>query len=58
MKTGQSGSINQANEILLSGDFREIVLDSDVSTDEFFKLADRWGDKGGESQQIREPVPV
>ncbi|MBZ6384560.1 MAG: hypothetical protein MIK83_01860 [Pantoea piersonii] len=32
--------------MLRSGDFGEVVLYFNISTDEFFALADKWGDKG------------
>lgn len=46
LKTGKSESIKQVNDMLRSGDYREVILDFDISTDEFFKMADHWGDKG------------
>jgi len=46
VKTGISDSVKQANEMLRSGHYNEVVLDFDVSTDEFFKIADSWSDKG------------
>lgn len=46
MKTGISDSVKQADEMLRSGNYGEVVLDFDVSTDEFFEIADSWSDKG------------
>lgn len=39
MKTGISDSVKQADEMLRSGNYGEVVLDFDVSTDEFFEIA-------------------
>lgn len=46
LKTGKAKTLKQTNEMLRSGDFGELVLDFNISTDEFFALADKWGDKG------------
>ena len=46
MKTGKAKTVKQTNEMLRSGDFKEVLLDFNISTDDFFTLADSWGDKG------------
>lgn len=51
MKTGKAKTVNQTDEMLRSGDFREVLLDFDISTDAFFTLADKWGDKGAKIQK-------
>lgn len=32
--------------MLDSGNYNEVVLDFDVSSDDFFEIADSWSDKG------------
>ncbi|KHJ65237.1 hypothetical protein QU24_25590 [Pantoea rodasii] len=46
MKNASAKSLKKANELLRSGEYREVVLDFNISADEFFELADRWADKG------------
>lgn len=46
MKSANAKSYKKANELLKSGEYREVVLDFDISADEFFELADRWAEKG------------
>lgn len=46
MKTGKSDSVKQTNEMLGSGNYNEVILDFDVSSDDFFEIADSWSDKG------------
>lgn len=46
MKNTSAKSLKKANELLRSGEYREVVLDFNISADEFFELADRWADKG------------
>ncbi|MCA1177293.1 MULTISPECIES: hypothetical protein [unclassified Pantoea] len=46
MKSTTAKSYKKANEMLKSGEFREVVLDFNISADEFFELADRWAERG------------
>ena len=46
MKSATAKSFKKANELLKSGEFREVVLDFNISADEFFELADRWAERG------------
>ncbi|WP_084886459.1 hypothetical protein [Pantoea septica] len=46
MKSTSAKSVKKANELLKSGDHREVVLDFNISADEFFELADRWAERG------------
>ncbi|ORM61346.1 hypothetical protein PRCB_00475 [Pantoea rodasii] len=46
MKITSAKSLKKANELLRSGDCREVILDFNISADEFFELADRWAEKG------------
>lgn len=46
MKSTTAKSYKKANELLKSGEFREVVLDFNISADEFFELADRWAERG------------
>lgn len=46
MKNASAKSLKKANELLRSGEYREVVMDFNISADEFFELADRWADKG------------
>lgn len=46
MKSATAKSVKKANELLKSGEFREVVLDFNISADEFFELADRWAERG------------
>jgi len=45
MKSATAKSLKKANELLKSGEFREVVLDFNISADEFFELADRWAER-------------
>ncbi|MBS0881307.1 hypothetical protein JK231_11910 [Pantoea sp. JGM49] len=46
MKSATAKSFKKANALLKSGEFREVVLDFNISADEFFELADRWAERG------------
>lgn len=46
MKSATAKSTKQANEMLRSGEHHEVILDFKISTDDFFALADRWGERG------------
>jgi len=61
VKTGKSDSVKQANEMLHSGNYSEVILDFNVSTDEFFEIADSWSDRGAkiskEGERFKIKVP-
>ncbi|WP_448310493.1 hypothetical protein [Pantoea sp. PGP6] len=61
MKAGKSDSVKQTNEMLGSGNYNEVVLDFDVSSDDFFEIADSWSDKGAkiskEGERFKIKVP-
>lgn len=61
MKAGKSDSVKQTNEMLDSGNYNEVVLDFDVSSDDFFEIADSWSDKGAkiskEGERFKIKVP-
>lgn len=58
MKPGKSDSVKQANEMLHSGNYSKVILDFNVSTDEFFKIAGSWSDKEAKISKEEEKFKI
>ncbi|MDQ7100905.1 hypothetical protein [Serratia sp. MF2] len=46
MSTTDAVSLKNAQELLLSGKYKEITLAFDINADDFFSFAAEWCDKG------------
>jgi len=46
MKKIKAQNMQQANEFLKSGEYKNVILDFDISSDEFFTLVSKWLDRG------------
>ncbi|ADU72794.1 hypothetical protein [Pantoea sp. At-9b] len=46
MKSVTATSIHDVNDKLLSGEHKEVIIDFDISSDDFFALSDYWCERG------------
>lgn len=46
MKNVKATSIQDVNDKLLSGEHKEVIIDFDISSDDFFALSDYWCERG------------
>ncbi|ERK18652.1 MAG: hypothetical protein QM578_12185 [Pantoea sp.] len=46
MKSVKAISIRDVNDKLLSGEHKEVIIDFDISSDDFFALSDYWCERG------------
>ncbi|MDO6409669.1 hypothetical protein [Pantoea phytobeneficialis] len=46
MKSVKATSIRDVNDKLLSGEHKEVIIDFDISSDDFFALSDYWCERG------------
>lgn len=46
MKSVNATSIRDVNDKLLSGEHKEVIIDFDISSDDFFALSDYWCERG------------
>jgi hypothetical protein len=46
MKSVKATSIREVNDKLHNGESKEVVIDFDISSDDFFALSDYWCERG------------
>lgn len=46
MERATASSLAEVNELLSSGKYKTVVMNFNLSADEFFVLATYWGDRG------------
>ena len=46
MKSAKAKTLKDVHQKLHSGDYKEVIIDFDISTDDFFSLSDYWCERG------------
>ncbi|MCZ4061444.1 hypothetical protein O3W44_23340 [Pantoea sp. LMR881] len=46
MKSAKAKTLDEVNQKLHSGDYKEVIVDFDISSDDFFSLSDYWCERG------------
>lgn len=46
MESTKASTLKEVNSKLRSGDYKEVLIDFGISTDDFFSLSDYWCERG------------